>query len=141
MIWILKMFCIFELLLKFNSNGAITETKTKRRPTVASTAVIFMHRMDLGSRDLLPLFHPNHFIMLPKNDKCPIGQNVAVIAKKNHKLNRGSITYTMLQKSVPELVAAFQIEMDCKNQAYYFILENGHFNDFRDYCQKERGIL
>ena len=33
-----------------------------------------------------------------------------------------------------ELLKAFNIEKSCKNIAYFFILENGHINEFQEYC-------
>lgn len=29
----------------------------------------------------------------------------------------------------------FQHEMDCKNRAYAFILQNGHYDEFRKFCR------
>lgn len=33
-----------------------------------------------------------------------------------------------------ELLKKLHLEMSCKNQAYFFILEKGHLNGFRKYC-------
>lgn len=33
-----------------------------------------------------------------------------------------------------ELLNKLHLEMLCKNQAYFFILEKGHLNGFRKYC-------
>ena len=33
-----------------------------------------------------------------------------------------------------ELLQNLHLEMSCKNQAYFFILEKGHLNGFRKYC-------
>ena len=37
-------------------------------------------------------------------------------------------------KERAELLKAFNVEKSCKNQAYFFILEKGHLNGFRKYC-------
>lgn len=35
-----------------------------------------------------------------------------------------------------EIIKKFNIEKSCKNQAYFFILENGHINKFKEYCAR-----
>lgn len=37
-------------------------------------------------------------------------------------------------KERAEIIKKFNIEKSCKNQAYFFILENGHINEFKEYC-------
>ncbi len=54
-----------------------------------------------------------------------------------HKSKRDSSDEYLKEKSKEELIDYFNIEMDAKNQAYYFILEHGHFLDFREYCYKQ----
>jgi hypothetical protein len=39
-----------------------------------------------------------------------------------------------------KIIKAFNIEKSCKNQAYSFILENGHINDFKEYCARNPRI-
>jgi hypothetical protein len=41
-----------------------------------------------------------------------------------------------LNKSNDTLKKDLDLEMRCKNQAYYFILNNGYFEDFREYSKK-----
>lgn len=69
---ILNKLPIFEVRNTSN-HGANTETKTKGRRTVESTAVISMHRIEVLRSDLPPLFNQNHFIMRNTNDgaNCP----------------------------------------------------------------------
>jgi hypothetical protein len=69
MIWLFQIFCIFEVRVTYSSNDANTETKTKRKPTVESTAVIHAHRVCVARRDFLPLFNQKSFIMRA-NDEC-----------------------------------------------------------------------
>lgn len=38
-----------------------------------------------------------------------------------------------LQKRVNQLNKDFEIEKNCKNNAYFFILENGHFDEYVKY--------
>lgn len=39
-------------------------------------------------------------------------------------------------KERAEIIKQFNIEKSCKNQAYFFILENGHINEFKEYCER-----
>lgn len=134
MICILKILYIFEVRNTLNSNDANTGTKTKREQTGASTAVILVHRMGVLRSDSLPLFNQNHFIMRNTND---VNGTVRLI-KALHQANRISTQSSLDKRTREELIRDFNIEMDCKNQAYYFILENGHFEAFRDYCFRTR---
>lgn len=38
------------------------------------------------------------------------------------------------QEERTELLKAFNIEKSCKNQAYFFILEKGHLDEYQRYC-------
>ena len=44
-----------------------------------------------------------------------------------------------LLEQVAELKKKLQIEMDAKNEAYDFIISNGHFNDYRTWNAQHRG--
>lgn len=37
-----------------------------------------------------------------------------------------------------EIIKKLNIEKFCKNQAYFFILDNGHINEFKEYCAQHR---
>lgn len=141
MIWLNRNSCIFELRLTYNSNEAITRTKTKREPTVASTGVIHMLRMCVGRRDSLPLFNQKSFNMRPTNDESATAQETSFVdlVKQNHKHYRTPLIHDLQNKPQSELISAFLNEMDCKNEAYFFILENDHFDSFKAYCQKKGG--
>lgn len=39
-----------------------------------------------------------------------------------------------------EIIKKFNIEKSCKNQAFFYILENGHTNDFKEYCARNPRI-
>ena len=39
-----------------------------------------------------------------------------------------------LNKSINQLINDFIIEKTAKNKAYYFILEKGYLNQFKEYC-------
>jgi hypothetical protein len=43
----------------------------------------------------------------------------------------------VLHKQIQQLQKAFEIEKNCKNQVYYFILENGYFSEYADYTAKK----
>lgn len=42
-----------------------------------------------------------------------------------------------LQQALNRTKESFELEKACKNQAYYFILSNGLFNDFKAYAEKK----
>lgn len=66
-----------------------------------------------------------------------IGTYVPVI-KSWHSDNRQDLIKGLYSLSFSQLVRKFIVEMDAKNTAYFFILENGHFDAFSEYCKKER---
>lgn len=35
-----------------------------------------------------------------------------------------------------EIIKKFNIEKSCKNQSYFFILEGGYINEFKEYCAR-----
>lgn len=39
-----------------------------------------------------------------------------------------------------EIIKKFNIEKFCKNQAYFFILDNGHINEFKEYCARTASV-
>jgi hypothetical protein len=137
MICILKILFIFVSASNTQFNDAITETKTKREPTVASTAVILVHRTCIARRDSLPLFNQKSFIMRA-NDGTISSPELASLAKRNHQKNSFSLVDSYLKMTVPELVSDLIIEMNAKNTAYYFILESDLFKEFKAYCERER---
>lgn len=40
--------------------------------------------------------------------------------------------------AVRKLTKMFEVEKDAKNQAYFFILSHGHFDEFREFCLSYR---
>lgn len=42
-----------------------------------------------------------------------------------------------LQNRVNQLNKDFEIEKNCKNQVYYFILEKGYLDEYREYTQNK----
>ena len=43
---------------------------------------------------------------------------------------------SLMNKSINQLIKDYQIEYNAKNRAYYFILESGNFEAFKQYCKK-----
>lgn len=84
MIWKLQIF-ILLLLLRNTSiyQDAKTETKTKRERTVASTAVIFKHRLDVLRSDSLPLFNYKSIIMRNTNDERATGTPIGILTPES----------------------------------------------------------
>jgi hypothetical protein len=135
----------FVVRTKSNINGANhtknAETKIRGRHTGESPAVISMHRIDLVRSDLPSLFNSKSFFMRTKNDErtksSEIGTYVPEI-KNLHAGSRQSVINGLFNRPINQLVHDFVVEMDAKNTAYYFILENGHFDSFADYCKNSR---
>ena len=65
-----------------------------------------------------------------------MAQYVVLLAKENHKNSHASLISDLYTRPIDKLVSDFLIEMNAKNKAYSFILENGHFESFKAYCQK-----
>ena len=55
--------------------------------------------------------------------------------KSNHKNTRVDVVTRQINKPIGQLIDDFIIEMDAKNTAYYFILENGLLEQFSEYCK------
>lgn len=54
--------------------------------------------------------------------------------KALHAVHRPELIQSLYNRSIQQLINDFIVEMDAKNKAYYFILEHGHFDAFRNYC-------
>lgn len=39
-----------------------------------------------------------------------------------------------------EIIKKYNFEKSCKNQAYFFILESGYINEFKEYCARTKRI-
>ena len=55
-----------------------------------------------------------------------------------HAAHRPQLIKQLYQKSINQLISDFLIEMDAKNKAYLFILEHGHLDAFKKYCQIQK---
>ncbi len=62
---------------------------------------------------------------------------IAFFARQNHDQARRSLIESLCLQRREELIKGFLIEMDAKNQAYHFILEQGYFEEFSSYCRSE----
>ena len=58
--------------------------------------------------------------------------------KNLHADSRQIVIKGLYNKSINELIDGFLVEMDAKNKAYYFILSQGHFEAFRQYCKPNK---
>ena len=119
-----------------------TETKTKGRLTAESAAVLSMPRMESVRRDLPPLFNNQKlFSMRTEKDKSAKSASIGTFVpeiRNLHADSRQGVINGLFNRPINQLVNDFLIEMDAKNQAYYFILENGHFDAFSSYCKNSR---
>jgi hypothetical protein len=96
-------------------------------------------------------FSPNkHFLKMTYTEKdcfkgkhstrkaTPTERNTVSEIKQLHAENRQSTINGLMNRSVNQLINDFLVEMDAKNKAYYFILEHGHFDAFKSYCQNSK---
>ena len=97
--------------------------------------------LDSGEGDTVFLLPVLNLIEMSKNLSSATAQSVAIIAKQNHKNSRASLIFDLHTRSTDKLISDFLTEVDLKNEAYFFILENGHFESFKAYCKKERRRL
>lgn len=58
--------------------------------------------------------------------------------KAQHTLNRETVIQLISSRSITQLVSDYLMEKDLKNEAYYFILERGHYDDFSEYCKNKK---
>ena len=65
--------------------------------------------------------------------------NITIMNEKQTTSSVSAANAHQLQKRVNELQAAFEIEKNCKNVAYYFILSNGLLWQFKSFCSRYRG--
>lgn len=66
----------------------------------------------------------------------PAGSEIPVQEiQQLHAANRQRTINGLINRSVNQLINDFLVEMDAKNKAYCFILEHGHFDAFKSYCQ------
>lgn len=66
--------------------------------------------------------------------------NEIAVIKFLHKLNFPRFMRNLWFKSRRNLIKELIVERDCKNQAYCFIIQNGHFDKFSNHCRKEAVI-
>lgn len=58
--------------------------------------------------------------------------------KANHRAQRAETIKRLRQTSVTALIKEITEERNAKNQAYYFILQQGHYNAFVEYCRTNK---
>ena len=68
----------------------------------------------------------------------PAISDMVAMLREHHRNVQLNSYQLYFQRSKEELVNNFIVEMNAKNRAYYFILENGLYEAFRDYCYKEQ---
>ena len=144
-----------------------TETKIRGKRTVASTAVLSRHRFEVSSSDF-PFFYNNQNInvMLDTKGQTISGGNAVAPANgvslngqaqqslndvmshalpeiiKSHKENRHGVFKGLLGMHRNELTLNCMVEMDAKNEAYYFIISQGLCELFKEYCTlRKEGVL
>jgi hypothetical protein len=90
-----------------------------------------------------PFFYssPNiNFLKMHYTEKSKKGHSDGSMAiKAMHASGRKTLIKRLYNRNIHQLINDFVVEMDAKNRAYYFILENGHLDAFKHYCQTKPG--
>lgn len=60
---------------------------------------------------------------------------VSKIARRNHSNYEPKLLKSLKNRSKEQLIKDFIVEMDAKNKAYYFILENEYLKAFGLFCE------
>ena len=140
--------CIFVVQNQFIKNGAIQKQQVKSLKDKGAREfqklISFLSLRDRLVLQRAPLFIHNQKLFKMQNQKrekstksAEIGTYVPEI-KNLHAGSRQSVINGLFNRPINQLVHDFVVEMDAKNTAYYFILENGHFDAFADYCKNQR---
>ncbi len=84
-------------------------------------------------------FGPNiNFLKMTYTEKMKDFPISPVDVKTMHSENRPELIKSLYSRSLQQLINSFISELDAKNEAYYFIIENGHLDAFITYCKNER---
>jgi hypothetical protein len=62
-------------------------------------------------------------------------EQIVPILRKQHKYTRQDVINSLYERSIKKLIDGYMFQIDCKNAGYYFIIESGLFNLFKDYCE------
>jgi hypothetical protein len=74
----------------------------------------------------------------PTPDRDPeLTELVTAIANQHNLAKQKRINAILSSKTILQVINDFMVEVDAKNSAYYFILENGYFEAFKEYCKKK----
>jgi len=90
--------------------------------------VIFLHKMGLTVSKFVD--REGFFI----SEGLATKQPSLNVAKHNHESSRQELIQQLYNQSFQKVITDFIAEMDAKNKAYYFILESGNFEAFKNYC-------
>jgi hypothetical protein len=140
---IIYMFVVRDTL-KINSNDKYYHYKKAEKSNRGGVSVQVRSLIRCLSFDVSRSDHPSFIhkqnlkVMRDTKDKSTksarVGTPVPEI-KNLHAGSRQSVINGLYNRPISQLVHDFLVEMDAKNEAYYFILEHGHFDAFKSYCQ------
>jgi hypothetical protein len=142
MSWLFRIFCIF-VLSSFLSRAMMPEnTGNFYAPKISGVTPPWIsyngvqspaEGLDNGKGNTV------YFVTTVKNFSN-MSQKIMAI-KASHRVNRPDLLNKLNYQTKDELISFGISEMNLKNEAYFFILEYGHFESFKSYCQKERRLV
>lgn len=106
--------------------------------TGESPAVLPELRFGVSRSDHLSFFNSQiHTVMRDTDGLDAEMLSMLGTIRANHPRTRPETILSLLERDKLKLVNDFIVEMDAKNEAYYFIIKCGLMLAFRDYCLKQ----
>ena len=151
----LKNSCTF--VMSRNGSGDTPFCKYGRKPKhlISGALISWIYSSPLNrvltAGEATPLFYWSQFINVKERFKMRdsparkgmVGQPFRQLQngdtsslRKSHKDSRHELLRKLIIMSKTELINNLLIEMDAKNDAYYYIIESGQMNAFGQYCLK-----
>ena len=145
---------MFAVLNSFNSNGqsycpttnvgraffsSVSKIYEVFAPCVCCNGIYVPFDMRIKQRVASTFFYLIKCLIIMSNSKTKQGISTMGI-QAMHAVHRPELAQRLMHKSFHELVNDFFIEMDCKNEAYFFILENGYFDEFKEYSKTNKNV-
>lgn len=87
----------------------------------------------------LLFYHNSYNMLFNKNLKNKptgnVGKNVQFIKELQERHGDFDNVKSLMNRSINQLINDFIVEKNAKNEAYYFILEKGYLEQFKEYSK------
>ena len=136
--YFLSLWCVLISNNDVDNTTNKAETKIRGRHSGESPSALLRHRLGLVRSDRPSLFNSNSYFMRTNKSKKTGSEIPVNEIRKLHACNRQNVIQNLFSRPINQLVSDYLVEMNAKNQAYYFILDQGLNEAFRKYCEKQR---